>query len=1063
LTLRRAGAPRLIEWTGERCVPWGPDVQVVYEHFLRYRWAAEIVSGRRVLDLASGEGFGAAILAESAESVVGVDIDEQTVEHSRLNYDGPAIDFQVGDARDLSGFEAASFGAVVAFEMIEHVDEHARVLDEITRVLEPGGLLILSTPNRRAYSDAIGQNNPFHLHELSLHELVALLSERFAHHRLWGQRTITGSTLSSLTGAPPDRDRGEAAQGEPGLFFLERTGEEWSFANGLSPLYLVGLASSAPLPDVATSTTLADCGIGLVRAAEAKAQRQRAALLAEERSAGAATEAERKSLEERTRAYSQRRRDDELRIETLRQRVSDLVGSDVEKANRIAQLEADLAQSRQVIAWAQASMIWRLLQRLRQKGYAAIGGERSLVARGVRKSVREARRSLAGVPSVSLPDIELPEYEHPTVSVVIPVYGAAAELTRGTLESIRDNTPGIPYEVIVVDDRADRETRALLRRTSGLRTLVNKSNLGYLRSVNRGAAVARGRWLVLCNDDIRVLSGWLQEMLRCAESSPDIGIVTPKYLAADWSLGEAGGVIWNDGTGGNYGRGQRPDDYRYEFRRDVDYGSAAALLVNAEFWRQAGGFDERFAPMYYEDTDLSFQARALGWRVVYEPRANVLHLEGGTAGTDVTVGNKRHQELNRHKFFEKWRPVLATEQLPPAWANARLASDRRRGPHVLIVDHRVPMWDRDSGSLRLYGIIQSLLGLGYKITFLPDDLHMVSPYTSELQSLGVEVLYGKLDIEAELTELARGLTAVITCRPHATSRLLDLIRGVAPNVPVVYDTVDLHWVREARKAAQSGHESPNDTPRVVALRELELALIRATDATLVVTETERRQVLADVRTANVHVVPNVNEVMSRVSPPQSRAGVIFVGGFEHVPNIDAAIVLVRDVMPHVWRELGDVKVSIIGSSPPPAVRALASELVDVTGWVPELDPVLQSARALVAPLTYGAGLKGKVTQALAHGLPVVTTPIGAEGLDAVDGEHLLMATQPRALADQVVSVLRDDELWQRLSRGGQRLAAERCSPALMTERLIELLQSVSGGPGVDRAPRSEPAPAVQPS
>src|SRR5205823_1362564 len=135
-------APRLIEWTGERCVPWGPDVQVVYEHFLRYRWAAEIVSGRRVLDLASGEGFGAAILAESAESVVGVDIDEQTVEHSRLNYDGPAIDFQVGDARDLSGFEVASFGAVVAFEMIEHVDEHARVLDEITRVLEPGGLLI---------------------------------------------------------------------------------------------------------------------------------------------------------------------------------------------------------------------------------------------------------------------------------------------------------------------------------------------------------------------------------------------------------------------------------------------------------------------------------------------------------------------------------------------------------------------------------------------------------------------------------------------------------------------------------------------------------------------------------------------------------------------------------------------------------------------------------------------------------------------------------------------------------------------------------------------------------
>ena len=135
---RNADAPRLIEWTGERIVPWAPDAQVIYEHYHRYLWAQPLVAGRRVLDLGSGEGFGAALLADTATAVVGVDIDERTVEHSRANYAAPNLEFRVGSATDLSEFEDGSFGAVVAFEMIEHVAEHERVLAEIARVLAAG-------------------------------------------------------------------------------------------------------------------------------------------------------------------------------------------------------------------------------------------------------------------------------------------------------------------------------------------------------------------------------------------------------------------------------------------------------------------------------------------------------------------------------------------------------------------------------------------------------------------------------------------------------------------------------------------------------------------------------------------------------------------------------------------------------------------------------------------------------------------------------------------------------------------------------------------------------------
>ena len=1015
---RRAGAPRLIEWTGERCVPWAPDVQVVYEHLHRYMWAASLVAGRRVLDLASGEGFGAALLAESAQHVTGIDIDERTVQHSSLNYGAGAIDFQVGDATDLSRFADGSFEAVVAFEIIEHVSDQERVLAEIERVLEPGGLLIISTPDRRAYSDGRGSHNPFHIHELDLDAFTALVGGAFEHMAIWGQRTITGSVLAALDGpdetAPPAR-----------TFFIERAGDTWRSAPALSPLYLVAVASNAQLPAVPSESTLADCGLELQRSAQAA-------------SASAANE---RLVEAQARVSRLRTElDDSRRVErAATQRLADRQLEVRLDHERIEELSTRAEQDRQTIAAYEArgsQVSWRVFDAVRRRAVAALGGERSLRTRIVRRGLRIVTGT--PVPSSESPPINLPVYPEPQVSLVIPVHSGAT-LTQRCLEAIRDNTSEVSYEVVIVDDAADAETKALLPKVRGAKIVTNEANAGYQESVRRGAAEARGEWLVLCNNDIQPQLGWLVSMLACAQSADDIGIVTPKYLYPDYSLNEAGGVIWRDGTGGNYGRGDAPGDFRYEFRREVDYGSAAALMVSADFWRDVGGFDRRFAPMYYEDTDLCFQARERGLRVMFEPRANVIHIEGGTAGTDVTQGPKRYQEINRLKFVEKWRLRL-DEQLPASEHNERRAANRDRGPHVLIIDHRVPMPDRDSGSLRMRGMIRALQELGCRVTFFPEDRHLVLPYTLELLSAGVEVLYDDFDIPDELAEIGPGLALVICSRPHTTSKFLDLIRDCAPTAPVVYDTVDLHWLREGRRAAaRAGSEGVALGPRALALREIELALIRATDATLVVSPDERAQVELDAPGAVVRVVPNVNEVRERVPPAAGRSGVIFIGGFEHVPNIDAAMRLVHNVMPKVWERMPGVIVKLIGGEAPPEIEALASPLVDVTGWVHDVEPLFGSAVAMVAPLSYGAGLKGKVTHALAEGLPVVTTTVGAEGLGAVDGQDLLIGGDDDELARHIVQLIEDPELWARLSAAGQRLVAERCSPEVMSAALGELL------------------------
>jgi glycosyltransferase involved in cell wall biosynthesis len=316
--------------------------------------------------------------------------------------------------------------------------------------------------------------------------------------------------------------------------------------------------------------------------------------------------------------------------------------------------------------------------------------------------------------------------------------------------------------------------------------------------------------------------------------------------------------------------------------------------------------------------------------------------------------------------------------------------------------------------------------------------------------MGVEVLYGQLDVNAELATIGPRLSMVILSRPHPASRWLDVAREFAPAAMVVYDTVDLHWLREARRGAAEespriAEVTPNGSldldrigPKAQALRQLELAMIRASDTTLVVSESERIQVEQDVPDAHVVMVPTVHDVEPYVLPPEHRSGIIFVGGFQHPPNISAAMRLVNDVMPKVWRELRDVRVTLVGSHPPPDVQALASPRVDVAGWVEDLLPLLESSRLLLAPLVYGAGLKGKITQCLAVGLPVVTTPIGADGLDGLE-RCVLIGDDPAGLAEHAVRVYRDDALWRELSRAGQDLVANQCSPAILSERLRHLL------------------------
>lgn len=1032
---RRAGAPRLIDWTGERCVPWAPDIQVVYEHFHRYYWAAALVGGRRVLDVGSGEGFGSAILAGVAEHVQGIDVDERTVEHSRLNYAADNLRFDVGSALDLGRFEPGSFDAVVMFEIIEHVRDHDRVLKQVRRVLAPGGLAIISTPDRLIYSEGHGQQNPFHERELSEEEFRALVSSHFPHFGLWGQRTVAGSRLAALD------------EGTPGgqSVIVERTGDEWRLSGDPAPLYLVAVASDAPFDPPPVESYLSDVGLQIVREQEARSgevRNQLSSALHDVSALTAALDAERAEIS-RLQEIAEQLQQDTLSVEA---RLTEQVAARTADAEReralAAAAAADAASARQQLRRVEESVMWRAFQKVRGRIYGAIGGPGSIPGRTISWTLRKigrtrppgATRQTGGPPTVA--PIEFPAVNRPVASIIIPVH-ARPDLTEACLRSIAAHTDGPGYEVIVVDDRAGEDHLPVWAAVKNARVIHNETQLGFIRNNNLAAAEANGRYLVLLNNDTQVKPGWLRALVNRVESADDIGVVAPKLLYPDGTLQEAGGVIFSDGNGWNFGRGQDATRPEYNYVREIDYGSGAALLVRRDLWRQLGGFDERYLPMYYEDTDLCFAARDAGYRVVFEPRAEVIHVEGATAGTDVSQSSKRFQEINRPKFVEKWREHLAM-QAPSGHANTiRRLSDRNRGPHVLVIDHRLPTPDRDSGSLRMFQILLALRELGCRVTFLPENHAQLEPYTEQLQAEGVEVLYGALHINAEIASIGPYLRMALVSRPYVAPQFLHVIRRHAPAAKIVYDSVDLHYLRERRQAELAGETNFGVAD---SFRELEHGIMRACDVTAVVTEEERVEIERELPGVKVTVLPNANPVASETAPPDERSGLIFVGGFEHTPNIDAAKWLVQAIMPRVWRELGDVSVSIIGADPPADVVALNGPGVDVLGWVPDLQPLLERARINLAPLRYGAGMKGKVTQSLAIGLPVVSTSIGAEGLGAQDGRELLIADDPDEFAARVIRLYSDDELWKSLSEAGRALVERVCSPAVVRDRLRELLE-----------------------
>ena len=617
--------------------------------------------------------------------------------------------------------------------------------------------------------------------------------------------------------------------------------------------------------------------------------------------------------------------------------------------------------------------------------------------------------------------LNFPYVENPKVSIIIPVYNQI-HYTYACLVSLLENTQGYDYEIIIADDVSTDATKEIDNFVSGLVIARNVTNQGFLKNCNNAAKKARGEYIFFLNNDTTVEKDWLSPLIKLLESDKGIGMVGSKLIYPDGRLQEAGGIIWSDGSGWNYGRCDDPNKPEYNYVRDVDYISGAAIMLSRKLWEDIGGFDERYAPAYCEDSDLAFEVRKRGLRVVYQPLSVVVHFEGVSNGTDVNgTGLKRYQVENNKKLQEKWSEEFKNQYDNVGVPNGFRARERSMGKKVILfVDHYVPTFDKDAGSKTTFQYIKMFIERGYVVKFLPDNFAKSEPYTGILEQMGVEVLYGN-EMRTNIFEWIESNQANIDIaylnRPHIATKYIDFIKEKT-DIKIIYYGHDLHFLRERRE-----YELTGDVERKNASsywKSMELDLMRKASISYYPSNVEVDYIHTFDKKINAKAITAyVFEKFGNIDyNPDIREGVLFVGGFSHPPNADA----LKYFLDNMWDEIyAQIKVPfyIVGSNATDEIKALHNEAKGIIfkGFVSEeeLKELYEKVRLVVVPLRYGAGVKGKVIEALYYNDPVITTGVGAEGIDN-SYNQMLVADEPGDFVNKCVTLYNDKEALKNMSK-----------------------------------------------
>ena len=608
-------------------------------------------------------------------------------------------------------------------------------------------------------------------------------------------------------------------------------------------------------------------------------------------------------------------------------------------------------------------------------------------------------------------------FPDPDVSILIAVWNKA-HFTLRCLRALLAAEARI--EVIVVDNASSDETTALLALVEGVHVIRNEANEGFLLATNRAAAAARGRELLLLNNDAFVRPGSIDAAIATLRSAPDIGAVGGRLILPDGKLQEAGSIIWSDGSTLGYARGAEPEAGEAMFRRDVDYCSGAFLLTPRATWERLGGFNSIYAPAYYEEADYCLRLREAGLRIVFEPDAVADHFEFGSEnkqGDAVALSIR-----NRGIFRRQHGARLLAHHLPPAPSNvlvARHAAPARARRRLLVVDDFVPLNTLGSGFPRTRELLAAAVALGWSVTFYPTNQAEVDwPATRREISQEVEIVVngGSTGLPSFLAARSGYFDTALISRPHnmGTLKETDGANTLARSgTRVIYDAEALFSLREIEQARVQG--APLTPEEADGLIRSELALCGGSDAVVCVSEEEAkifRGRLPGPAALPVHILSHPTTAREGAPGFDARHGFLFVGRLleKTAPNWDGLSWFVRECWPAVREALPDATLTVAGQVDQDHGELLQPG-VRLVGPVDDLGPLYDAARVFIAPIRFAAGVPIKILEAIAAGLPCAGTRLMARQMNFKPGAEMVAEDDARALACGAVALHRDASAW----------------------------------------------------
>ena len=627
-------------------------------------------------------------------------------------------------------------------------------------------------------------------------------------------------------------------------------------------------------------------------------------------------------------------------------------------------------------------------------------------------------------------------FDAPNVSIIILVKHKFDHINE-CISSIINTQPSKSYELILIfpnDDKEQMTEMEYLKQFSDITIKIIKNNNFFL-NIKEAVRLSKGKYILFLRDNTKVYKNWLSSFIQLFEKDLKIGMIGSKIILPDGVLEDAGGIIWNNGQFLNFGKGNDGEYPEYNYVKEVDFLSATSIILNKTIFKIIGGFCENYLSMDYIVIDLAFKIRKFGYKVMYQPSSVIEYnlLIENTSNISNIIETK-----DKQIFFGNWKNDLKY-QLEPG--NTFIAKDRCLNKNrILVIDGFVPMFDTDAGSRCSFSYINIFKELGFHVTFLPSDLKKREPYCTILQQNGIEVLYGKIYENNNLFNWFRDNLKYFKYfylqRPEVSIKYIDQIKKHSSN-KIIYFAHDLHYIRLLRQynlthKKKKLKESQN-------IKRVEMEIFSKVDVIYVVGNYEYKFLKDQIKNKIVRNIPLYiyeNQYNYLEKNFSKREGLIFVGGM-HDTNIDAVIWFSKEVFPLILSKYPDMILYIV-TNEIKYIKNLESKNIKILCKLSDenLHNLYQKTRIAVAPLRFGAGVKGKVVEAAYNQIPMVTTSIGAEGLDKSIGSFVI-ADNSEKMAEIICELYLDFPKLKKMSDSGKLLINKYFSKKLAKEILLK--------------------------